>query len=178
MLERVLPQALRQIGTLWHAGQLNVAEEHFATQTTGRLLERILLLAPPADPVGRTVVMTMVAGDAHDLGLRIAAAFFELDGWRTICLGANTPALDVSLAAKSFSADLVVIGATLNTHREEVAKAIALVRESRPEQQILVGGPGFIGLEARALEIGANGCALTARDAPRLGRELFARARR
>ena len=29
-------------------------------------------------------------GDAHDLGLRIVSALFELDGWRTLCLGANT----------------------------------------------------------------------------------------
>ena len=171
-LDGVLMRALREIGRLWHTGVVGVAEEHFATQITGRLLEQIVLAAPTPDPYGRTVMLTMVEGDAHDLGLRIVAAFFELDGWRTICLGANTPSADLLLSAQQFDADLVVIGATLNTHRDGVARAIEMLGKSRPDQKILVGGQGFSGLEQRAQEIGAHGCVLLARDAPRLGREI------
>lgn len=168
----VLTEALREIGRLWHAGVLNVAEEHFASQTTGRLLEQIVLMAPKPSPYGRTVVLTMVEGDAHDLGLRIVAAFFELDGWRTLCLGANTPAADLSLFAQRFDADLIVIGASLNTQRSAVAHALEVLRGSRPDQKVLVGGPAFSELEGRAQEMGANGCALFPSDAVRLGREL------
>jgi len=171
-LDQVLTPALREVGRLWHLGEMNVAQEHFASQATGRLLEQLLLRVPrPASHDG-TVVLAMAEGDAHDLGLRIVAAFFELDGWRTICLGANTPSDDLPLSADEFDADLVVIGATLNTHREAVGRAIELLRESRPDQKVLVGGSAFSGLEARAQEIGASGSVLHARDAPVLGRKL------
>lgn len=174
-LDGVLTRALREIGNLWHANELNIAEEHFASQTTGRLLEQLLLLAPDPTPLDRTVLLTMVEGDAHDLGLRIVAGLFELDGWRTICLGANTPASDLALAAETFEADLVVVGATLNTQRDAAAQAIRVLKGSRPEQKVIVGGPAFAALEGRPGEIGkigASGCAVASREAVRLGREL------
>ncbi|MFT5476418.1 MAG: methanogenic corrinoid protein MtbC1 [Planctomycetota bacterium] len=170
--DQVLAPALREVGRLWHLGAVNVAQEHLASQAAGRLLEQILIDAPRLASNGRTVVLAMAEGDAHDLGLRIVAAFFELDGWRTICLGANTPSEDLSLSVREFDADLVVIGATLNTHREAVTRAIELLRASRRDQRILVGGSAFNGIEARAKEIGASGTVLDARNAPVLGRAL------
>lgn len=171
-LDGVLTLAMREIGRLWHTAEWNVAEEHFGTYTTIRLLERIVALAPEPVPAGRTVVLTMVEGDAHDLGLRIVAAFFEIEGWRTICLGANTPAVDLALAARKYGADLVVLGATLNTQRDAVARTVRMLRDALPDVAILVGGHAFSGLEGRAAEIGADGCSLLPRETVRMGREL------
>ncbi len=171
-LGRVLILALREVGRKWHANEINVAQEHFASTTTGRLIEQISLLAPSTSQVGKTVVLTMVEGDAHDLGLRIVAAFFELDGWRTLCLGANIPREDLALAAEEFGADLVVIGATLNTHRESVEGTVKALKAARPGSPIVVGGSAFVGIEHRATEFGADGCSLNPRHAVSLGREL------
>lgn len=171
-LNGVLTRAMHDVGQLWHSGVLNVAEEHFATYTSGRLVEQLVLMAPEPRTNGRTVLLTMVEGDAHELGLRIVAALFELDGWRTLCLGANTPIADLALAAERFDADLVVLGATLNTQRAAVSRALDELRRARPHQIVVVGGPAFQGLAGRAQSIGANGCALEPREALRLGREL------
>jgi methanogenic corrinoid protein MtbC1 len=171
-LSGVLTPAMRAIGQLWLEGAISIAEEHFASQTTSRLLEQIVLLAPTKSANGRTVLLTMVEGDAHELGLRIVAAFFEIDGWRAICLGANIPSGDLPSAAKDFDADLIVLGATLNIHRDAVARATELLKRARPDLPVLVGGPAFAGLEERAKEIGANGCALAPGEALRIGREL------
>jgi methanogenic corrinoid protein MtbC1 len=173
-LDGVLNRALREFGRMWHANLVTVAEEHFATLTSSRLLEQILFTAPKPAARDRTVMLTMVEGDAHDLGLRIVAAFFELDGWRTICLGANTPSEDLSLAAERFDADLVVVGATLNTQRAAAAQTIEVLRRSRPDQKIIVGGPAFSELQQPGAGMGADGCVLAPRDAVRLGRELLA----
>ncbi|MFT5291367.1 MAG: methanogenic corrinoid protein MtbC1 [Planctomycetota bacterium] len=172
-LDGVLTLALQKIGLGWHEGTINIAEEHFATQTTSRLLEQILFLAPEPSPNGHSVILTMAEGDAHDLGLRIVSAFFELDGWRSISLGANTPSNDLAQAAERFDADLIVIGATLNTHRVGVAQALKVLKQVRPAQKVLIGGPAFRALGEAAAEIGADGCALDARDALRLGRALL-----
>ncbi|MFT4542920.1 MAG: methanogenic corrinoid protein MtbC1 [Planctomycetota bacterium] len=172
-LEGILTTALREIGRRWHADEVNVAQEHFATQVSGRLLERLILMAPASQPNGRTVMLTMIEGDAHDLGLRIVAALFELDGWRTICLGANMPSIDLPQAIETFEVDLVLLGATLNTQRDTVGRAIEMLRAARPGIKIIAGGSAFVGCEHRAVEIGADGCALMARHAVELGRELL-----
>ena len=173
VLNVAIPRALEEIGRLWHSGALNVAEEHFASLTTGRLIERVVLAAPQPEPLGRKVILTMAEGDAHDLGIRLVAALFELDGWHTICLGANTPAADFVIATRNFDADLAVIGATLNTQREAVARTIAALRQVRPGQRILVGGSAFHDLERRAQELGANACVRDSREAVRAGRALL-----
>jgi len=172
-LVSVVSNASRQIGELWHSAEINVAEEHFATMTTGRLLEQLLLLSPKPTANGRSVMLTMVEGDAHDLGLRVVAALFELNGWRTICLGANTPAADLAAMTQSYQPDLLVIGATLNTQREAVGATIEVVKACRSEQLVLVGGPAFSSLEGRGQELGADECALDPRDALRRGNELL-----
>ncbi|MDE0905703.1 MAG: cobalamin-dependent protein [Planctomycetota bacterium] len=170
----VLPRALEYIGRQWHLGAATVAEEHFATQTAGRLLEQIMLMAPEPVANGHTAVMAMVEGDNHDIGVRIVAAFFELDGWKTICLGANAPANDLANITQHFEADLVLIGATLNTQREAVRRCIKTVREVCPNQAIIVGGAAFTNLEGCAEDLGANAQALNPEHALRLGREIVA----
>ncbi len=169
----VLTRASREMGRLWHADEVNVAQEHFATQTTGRLLEQILVQADKSPPTDRTVILTMVQGDAHDLGLRIVAAFFELAGWRTICLGADTPAIDLARAAQDFNADLVLLGATLNTQRKAAAQTIKQLKANCPDLRVIVGGAAFAGQEARATEIGADGCSLDPQHAVSLAQTLL-----
>lgn len=80
VLGDVLMLALRRIGELWHSGEIDVWEEHFASHSTGRLIERILMDADLPSPSGPSVLLTMVEGDAHDLGLRIVSAHFEIEG--------------------------------------------------------------------------------------------------
>lgn len=172
-LEGVLTSALHEIGHRWHTDVINVAQEHFATQVSGRLLERLLLMEPAGPPNGHTVMLTMVEGDAHELGLRIVAAIFELDGWRTICLGADMPASDLPTAVEEFDVDLILLGATLNTQRDAVARAIATLRVACPDLKVLAGGRAFADCEERPSQIGADGCVLVPRRAVELGRELL-----
>ncbi len=174
VLNDVVPSALRRVGQLWHSDEISVAEEHFATHTTGRLLDRVALTAPRADDNGRTVVLAMAEGDAHDLGLRLVALVFELDGWRTICFGANTPATDLARAVETFAPDLIVLGATPNTQRESVAATVEILRQPGATAPILIGGPAFAQLPGRAREIGADGWAVSPADALRVGTELVA----
>lgn len=172
-LQSVVVRALREIGRMWHSAALNVAEEHFATHTTGRLLERIVMLAPNPSPNGRSVLLTMVEGDAHDLGLRVVDALFELDGWRTICLGSNTPTADIIEAAEKLDPNLILIGATLNTHREAAERAIRAIKLARPKQLVVIGGPAFSAFDGRAEELGADGCALSPSEALRVSSDLL-----
>ena len=170
--ERVLMPAMRYVGALWHRDKMSIAGEHFATQTTGRLLEALMARADVAATNGRSVLLSMAEGDAHDIGLRIVAAFFELDGWRVICLGSNVPSGELPSAIEMFDVDLVVIGATLNTHREAVARAVRQIRSAGRTVKVLVGGGAFQVGGQNGNAIDADGVVASVEQAVESGRRL------
>ena len=173
LIATVLLPAQREFGRRWHCGQLGVGEEHFATQVSRRVLALALERSPPAPQRGRSVVLAAAAGDAHDLGLACVAAHFTLDGWRTLFLGADTPAADLTGFVERYQPDLVVLGATLDEHRGPVAEAIRALRASRPSLRVLVGGAAFDGREELWRRSGADGYAPDPAAAVVRGAELL-----
>jgi len=168
----VLAAAEVEIGRMWHAGELTIAEEHLATTTTNDAFALLHHRATPAPPNGRTVIAAAVAGNGHDLGVRIVSDLFGLAGWRSIHLGANMPASDVAHAATMFDADLVVLSAMISTHVRHAADAIVAVRGKRPSTKILVGGLAFDNVKDLWKTVGADGYAATPDDALAAGASL------
>ncbi len=69
----VIGPALRNVGSAWEAGSVDIAEEHRATRIASRLIGR---LGPRFASRGRrrgTVVLGTCAGDAHGLGTTMIA---------------------------------------------------------------------------------------------------------
>jgi methanogenic corrinoid protein MtbC1 len=171
-VHQVLVPALRELGREWHLNRLSIAEEHLATAVTQKLLARVLARNPLAEPNGKTVLLTAVAGNCHGFGIQIIAAEFELDGWRTLHLGTDMPAEDIADMAKHHGVDLVGIGATIDTQRHSVEACIRALRAARPEQKILVGGQAFEGARDAWKRCGADAFAGSAREAVLEGRRL------
>ena len=76
----VLVAAQQELGRMWHMNEISVAEEHFVTATTKIIMSQLLSRAK-AEPNRKTVVASAVEGDTHDVGLRVAADFLDMDGW-------------------------------------------------------------------------------------------------
>jgi methanogenic corrinoid protein MtbC1 len=171
---RVLLPAQREIGQLWHVGDVSVAEERIVSETTRELMARIVGRYEPAAPSGRTLIAASVSGNTHDIGLRAAADLFRLDGWRCLYLGANVPATELARATEAFSVDLIMLSATLDTHLKALAEAIATVRQSGPHCKILVGGRAFEGLPDLWRTLGADAYASSIDEAVALGNSLAA----
>lgn len=162
---KVLIPAQRSIGDMWHAGDVTVAEEHFATSTTQSLMAIVVHEAGKQAPNGRTVIAAGVAGDAHDVGIRAVADLFEIAGWRVIFVGADTPIDDLATGVKAFDVDLVIMSASLTSHLPAVERAIKAIRGVEPKARILVGGAAFAGDAELAERLGANGYAAEFTDA-------------
>lgn len=160
-----------ELGRMWHLGEINVAEEHFATATTQLAMAQLLAIAERRPFDGRVMVAGAVEGNAHDIGVRVVADFFELAGWRTIYLGANVPADDLVSAAVDFDADLVAISAMLTTQLQKVEDTVTLLREKFPvgRPKIVVGGAAFKTLPDLWRLYGADAFAETADRAVEVG---------
>ena len=168
----VLLPAQREVGRLWHAGELSIAEEHMVTSATQRTMAVVVSQAPLPLANGRTVVVAAVSGNVHDIGLRAAADLYQLAGWRVIFVGADVPMQDLPTMLAFFEADLLMLGATLSTQVPRVEQAIRSIRErcERPVRVIVggaafdeapdlgerIGGDGYAPNIVQALEIGAR----------------------
>ncbi len=163
----VLISAQREVGVMWHLGEVSVPEEHAATDTTRSAMPVLAHRADHEPHNGKTVLVASTEGDTHDIGIRALADLLTLRGFRSVCLGANVPAEDLAQACEDFGADAVALSATMSTHLPGLAGAIELLTtrlgERRP--RVLVGGPIFQIAPGLAKRIGADGEAATLSEA-------------
>ncbi|HPF14483.1 MAG TPA: cobalamin-dependent protein [Planctomycetota bacterium] len=173
VMEEVLSPAMREIGRLWHNGQATVAEEHYVTQVTTKVLAQLLAQAPHAPQRGKTALLAGVAGNAHSFGLQVVAGHFELAGWRTICLGSDTPSASVAEAAVALGAHVVLLGATLGTQLAETQATLAAVRVLCPGAKIVVGGAACSRDQSAWERLGADGFAGNGSEAVQVAESLI-----
>lgn len=168
---QVFQHALYEIGRLWESNLLTVAQEHLATAITQSVMAQLAGAVSAAPPLGRTLVATCLGGEQHEIGIRMVADMFELEGWEVIYLGANVPAADVVAMLAERRTDLLAISVTLSGHLAAARELIAAVRATPAGAacRIIVGGQPLICLPELYKTLGAD---LTARDA----REALERA--
>jgi len=169
----VLLPAQREIGRLWHAGEVSIAEEHMVTSATQRAMAVVASQAPRKPANGRTVVVAAVSGNVHEVGLRALADMYQLAGWRVIFVGSDVPMQDLPTMLAFFEADLLMLGATLATQVPRVEQAIRAIRErcERPVR-VVVGGAAFDEAPELWSSIGSDGYAPTVDQALDVGSRL------
>jgi MerR family transcriptional regulator, light-induced transcriptional regulator len=170
----ILRPVQEEIGRMWVANEINVAEEHFASATTKRLLAQLSQLATYKPRNGRSMLAAAVAGNLHDLGVQMVADFFEMDGWRVIQLGADAPIPDLVQAVEGFRIDLLALSVARATQQETLRETIKAVRQGPRGLQVkvLVGGIAFANLGDLPLQLGADAYADDALEAVAIGNRL------
>ncbi len=160
----VFQPAMHEVGHLWETNRLTVAQEHLATAITQSVMAQLYSYVFARPSLGRTMVATCIGGELHELGIRMVADFFEMEGWDVYYLGANMPIDDVVNMVNEQRADMLAISASLNNHVTRARDMINAVRASPigPEIKIIVGGHPFNRAPHLYETVGAD---LTARDA-------------
>ena len=168
-----LMAAQREVGEMWHAGDLVVAQEHFVTATTQSMMTLLAQKAGPAAGAnGKTVMVAVAPGDSHYLGARLLANLFEDAGWRTIHLAGALPPAEMAIGVDAFEVDLLAISLTVSTRLQATIEAVEQVRASRPAIKILVGGRVVARSPSVCDRIGADACTATHEEAIELGARL------
>lgn len=141
-LERTAVPFLRAVGDAWQAGRLEIRHEHAASAQLGDVLRALHRRLEPSAPVGRAALASL-PGDAHELGLHMAAVLLAAAGWRTVRLGAETPVAQLRALARERAVELLVISVSATAPRRIVARDLpALARECPADVPCLVGGAG------------------------------------
>ena len=171
----VFQPAQYEIGRLWQINRITIAQSHYCTAATQLIMSQLYPHIFATAKNGRTLVAASVAGDLHEMGVRMVADFFEMDGWNTFYLGANTPHESVIATVIERHADVLAISATISYHVEAVRDLISAVHEHPGTDgiKIMTGGYPF----NRDLDLwqtlGADGSATDAQKAITLAHKLL-----
>ncbi|MCX7982490.1 MAG: cobalamin-dependent protein [Syntrophales bacterium] len=140
---KIVQPSLYDVGNLWEAGKISVAEEHLATAIVGRVMANIYVNFPKTKKKAKAIVMS-APNEYHELGGRIVADFLEIDGWDVYYLGANVPEQGLIRLIKKTKPKLLAISVTMPFNIEKTEKLISSVRELRYfNSKIIVGGIAF-----------------------------------
>lgn len=141
-LVRCLGPATNAIGEAWAAGLLHVRHEHFFAERASDLLRAFRL--PFEDRArGPLVVCATLAGEAHGLGLHMAALVVAVAGARLCFLGTDVPVPEVTALARDLGARAVAVSVS-GAHRDAaMAGQVTALRRVLPRRTlVVVGGDG------------------------------------
>lgn len=158
-LEVVSP-ALVSIGERWHRGELQIHEEHRASNIVARLFARVSARFAHRGPSRGTVVIGGPTGERHGLAITMVADLLRSRGWNVSDIGTDVPASAFAQAVNGVDQlRAVCIGVTLResltTARETVAAVKAVISH---DVKVFAGGAAVdtdevarsLGADARA----------------------------
>jgi methanogenic corrinoid protein MtbC1 len=138
MVRRSLAPAMREVGSRWAAGALDVGAEHRATALASEALVIARGMAPHRAVARRTLLLGCPPGELHALPALMAAQRFLDSGWEVDFLGADVPEADFVRQAERTAPDAVGISSTMDA--ESASSLVAALERSRWSGPIVVGG--------------------------------------
>ncbi len=163
----VFQRSQYEIGRLWYLNQVSVAQEHYCSAATQLIMSQLYPYIFSTDKKGLRFMAACVGGELHELGIRMVADFFEMDGWDTYYMGANTPTASIIEALDSHSPHVIGISASMPTHIGILKELITTVRnhDSQRHVKIMVGGYALQSSPELWVKLGADGYARDAEQA-------------
>jgi len=134
-----------EVGRLWQNNEISVAQEHFCSAATQMIMSQLYPKIFNSEKNGLRLVATCVGGELHEIGLRMVTDFFEMEGWDTYYLGANTPIESILSTIETYKADVLAISTSMTFHIEKTRALIKEIKDSDvgKDTLILVGGRPF-----------------------------------
>jgi 5-methyltetrahydrofolate--homocysteine methyltransferase len=142
VFDGLLRDAMRLVGERWKTGQWGIAEEHLASRTLLRALERIRPELGPESRIGPLAVLAGAAGEQHMIGLVCLEQVLAEDGWTVANLGADMPAEELARFVGHNDVALVALAAMQPDRVGAIADAVRAVRAATGDRVIpvVVGG--------------------------------------
>ncbi|HET9123523.1 MAG TPA: B12-binding domain-containing protein [Solirubrobacteraceae bacterium] len=140
ILDDLLAPAMREIGRLWSAGEISVADEHLATAIAHAVLPRIYPSLTSGEPRTRgRVLLSGVDGEQHVFGLRMIADALEGAGYDVRNVAGSLPPDGLASAVRRHRPVLVGLADTMGS-AQALRRAIDAVRSVDPSLPVLLGG--------------------------------------
>jgi len=137
VLQDVVLPYLHGLGERWAAGEVSVAQEHFASNL---LRGRLLGLAQGwGQGQGPGAILACLPGEQHELGLLVFGVALRRRGWRITYLGTNSPIDAVADIARSLAPAVVVL---LGVNPERFLDHAQQIEQLANQVRVVIAGPG------------------------------------
>jgi len=136
-------RALYRVGELWENNKISVAVEHIATAITEGLLSLVYPRIFDAEHCGKKAVIACVPNEFHQIGAKMVADTFELNGWDGYFVGANTPTKELLDLLQDNDPDVIALSLSIYFHLPQFEKMLTEIRNEFPETPVWVGGQAF-----------------------------------
>jgi len=142
---KVFQPSQKEVGRLWLMNRISVAKEHYVSAATQMIMSQLYPYIFSTERKGYTFIGACAGGELHEIGLRMVCDFFEMDGWDTYYLGANTPAPAIVEAIQQNKADVIGLSIAMPFHQSLLKDMIQQIRTGikGKKPKILVGGNGI-----------------------------------
>ncbi len=165
-------------GKRWMRGELSLAHGYLS----GKVAEEFYLEASKnsefnvkrSQPKG-TVILGNIEDDFHPLGRRLVNIYSQAAGWNIIDLGTDVTAETFIEEAIKHKAQIIAVSAMMFTTAKNVSKVRAEIEKHNLSNSVklAVGGAIFKLRPELVEEVGGDGTAETAIDAPALFERLL-----
>ena len=133
----ILRPAMYQIGELWDAKKLDVGDEHIASNTAMRLIEKIGA-KPRIKNKGKTVLICTPDGEYHAIPCYMMETYLSLNGYDVINLAPSAPSDSIMNHILDKKPDLILISVTLKDHIKSCDRLIKNLKKFKVP--IVIGG--------------------------------------
>jgi DNA-binding transcriptional MerR regulator len=144
VLQEVVLPYLHRLGERWEAGEVSVAQEHFASNL---LRARLLGLAQGwGQGQGPGAILACLPGEHHELGLMVFGVALRRRGWRITYLGTDSPIGPVADIARSLRPAVVVL---LGMNPEGFLDHARQIEQLANQVPVMIAGTGATAEVAR-----------------------------
>lgn len=178
----IFQPVLKETGRLWQENGATIAQEHYVTGVIRQIMDQQhdrIIATGRTTRQKKTVVAACAGEELHEIGIRMVADFFEMDGWNLYYVGANTPAGSILGTVKEQKADVVALSITMPSRLPEIQYLVRSLRADKDTThvKIIVGGFPFGIMPDLWKQVGADAVAAGAEDAVAAANRLTAGTR-
>jgi len=144
LYENIIKKSLYDIGEMWEYNKISVSTEHMASAIVEAILNELYPTIISNDKTEKKIIVSCVENEFHQIGIKMINDVFEMNGWNSYFLGANTPTNELISFVKRTNPDMLAISLSIYFHLPALENMIQLVRKEFPILPILVGGQAFL----------------------------------
>lgn len=141
--EGIFQPSLYRVGELWEMNKISVATEHMATSITEGLMNELYGRVISPHRQDRKVILASAENEMHQVGAKMAADVFEMHGWDSLYLGANTPTGELLRFIDQEEPDMVGISLSVYFHMGDLERMLTALKKRFPRLPLMVGGQAF-----------------------------------
>ena len=131
---------LSKIGVLWQTGNINPAQEHFASN----LIKQKLFAAIDSIPVNKSskhqFIIFLPEGELHELGILFYNYFLRKAGIYTIYLGQTVPLKDLISVQQAYNADFMLTSIITSLQENHIHNYIESLSKTFKKQKYFLPG--------------------------------------